>query len=144
MAGVILAVISAIFISVLFVKKAFSPKVCAICVSIFLTWAALLFLYKAGRFNDGILIGLLMGQSISGIYYTLAKKVNRSMRIFTLPYFLTLTLMAYATITDITPQFSQLIFMLAVWVAAYTIFIYRNDPGKKALSDAVMNCCGDE
>ena len=66
------------------------------------------------------------------------------MRIFTLPYFLTLTLMAYATITDITPQFSQLIFMLAVWVAAYMIFIYRNDPGKKALSDAVMNCCGDK
>lgn len=144
MSEIIFLSITAIFILVLFFKKVFTPKVCAICASIFLTWVLLLFLYKLGRFNDGILIGILIGQSITGAYYALTRKVSHSMRIFTLPYFLTATMITYAVLTNTSPSFSQLTFMLVVWVVSYVIFIYRNDPGKKAISDAVMNCCGDK
>jgi len=34
--------------------------------------------------------------------------------------------------------------LLALWIVAYIIFAYRNDPGKKSISDAVMNCCEDK
>lgn len=144
MAEIIFVVIAAIFILMLFINKMLTHKFCAICVSIFLAWSVLFALNKFGLFKDGILIGLLMGQSISGAYYALRSRVNRSMLIFTLPFFLTTTVIAYSLLTNIDPSLSQLLFMLAIWIISYTIFVYRNDPGKKAISDAVMNCCGDK
>lgn len=122
----------------------FSIKVCALCGSVLLTWVGLLFLYRIGYFHDVALVSLLMGQSVAGIYYAVDKRVVPALRIFTLPFFLTLTAMFYVLIVGVGSILPSLLVLLALWVIAYIVFAYRKDPGKKSITDAVMNCCEDK
>jgi hypothetical protein len=140
----ILIIITVLFIAILGVKRVLSLKVCALCGSIVLTWIGLLFLYRTGYFRDAVLLSLLMGQSITGLYYTVDKRVPSALRIFTLPFFLTLTVIFYIAIVGTNSIFLPLLVLLVLWMSAYGIFAYRNDPGKKSISDAVMNCCEDK
>ncbi len=140
----ILIIITILFIAFIGIKKIFSLKVCALCGSIVLTWIGLLVLYRTGFFNDPILLSLLMGQSITGLYYVIDKRVPSALRIFTLPFFLTLTVIFYIAIVGVSSVFMPLLVLLVLWIVAYVIFAYRNDPGKKSISDAVMNCCEDK
>src|SRR5680860_286871 len=138
---IVLLVITFIFLLILCLKKILSIKVCALCGGILLTWVGLLLLYKTGIFHDVILLSLLMGQSVTGIYYAVDKRVMPAMRIFTLPFFLTLTVIFYVSIAGSESILPTLWVLLALWVAALIVFIYRNDPGKKSITDAVLNCC---
>ncbi|MEP7204828.1 MAG: hypothetical protein ABI716_01385 [Candidatus Saccharibacteria bacterium] len=137
----ILLAITGIFLVTMCVNKFVSFKLCALCASIFLTWVGLLLMYKIGYFNDATLLGLLMGQSITGIYYAVSRRVAPVLRIFTLPFILTLTFGAYLLIVGMSSILPPLFTLLAVWVLAYVVFAYRNDPGKKTIVDAVINCC---
>ena len=141
MLALILAVITIIFIAILGVKKLFSLKLCALCASIFMSWAGLLFLYRLGRFHDSVLLSLFMGQSITGKYYALDKRVQPVLRIFALPFFLTLTTIFYLAIVGFSSIFPPLLVLSGLWIVAYIVFSYRRDPGKKLITDAVMNCC---
>ncbi|AHB42001.1 hypothetical protein RAAC3_TM7C00001G0134 [Candidatus Saccharibacteria bacterium RAAC3_TM7_1] len=135
--------ISLIFIAVLAARGRLPRLVCAICAGIALTWLGLLALSKLGGIHDDVILALLMGQSISGLFYLLRDKVPRSLRIFTLPFFLSLTAASYALIKTETVLLAFGL-VAVVWVVAWAIFIYRNDPGKKPLVDNVMDCCGGE
>ena len=136
-----LLAITGIFIASLGLKKVFSLKFCALCASIFTTWTGLLFLYHLGRFHDAVLLSLFMGQSITGLYYALEKRVPSVLRIFALPFFLTLTTMFYLVIVGFSSIFPPLLILFGLWIVAYIVFSYRRDPGKKLITDAVMNCC---
>ncbi len=140
----ILITITVLFITILGVKKILSLKICAICGSIVITWVGLLFLYRTGYFRDAVLLSLLMGQSITGLYYAVDKRVPPALRIFTLPFFLTLTVLFYIAIVGTSSILLPFLVLLVLWMGAYGIFAYRNDPGKKSISDAVMNCCEDK
>ncbi len=144
MLATILLVITGLFVLVLGVKKRLSIKVCVLCGSIFVTWTALLVLYRTNHFHDSVLLSLLMGQFITGLYYFLEKRVSPLLRIFTLPFFLTLTTVFYFAITFTKDLFPPLLVLFGLWIGAYIIFAWRNDPGKKQLSDAVMNCCEEK
>lgn len=144
MLAVILLTISLIFLIILGLKKLLSVKACALCGGVALTWVGLLMLYKLGIFTDAILLSLLMGQSVTGIYYTIDKRVIPALRIFTLPFFLTLTTVFYMTVAGVSSVLPPLLILLGLWVLAYVVFTYRNDPGKKSIANAVMNCCEDK
>jgi hypothetical protein len=101
-------------------------------------------MYKLGKFQDVVLLSLLMGQSITGIYYLVDKHIKASLRIFTLPFFLSLTTFFYLVISGSKNVMPPLLILLGLWVVAYLIFAWRNDPGKRNISKAVMNCCGDK
>lgn len=143
MLALILLIISGLFAVALVVKHVFSLKVCVLCSSIFLTWTSLLVLYKLGKFQDVVILSLLMGQCVAGIYYMLDKRVKPALRIFTLPFFLSLTTLFYLVITGTSVILPPLFVLLGLWVVAYIIFTYRNDPGKKLVT-AVMECCKDK
>lgn len=143
MLALILLIITGLFAAVLVVKHALSLKVCVLCSSIFLTWTSLLVLYKLGRFNDVVLLSLLMGQCVTGVYYMLDKRVKPTLKIFTLPFFLSLTTLFYLVIVGKT-LLAPLFVLLGLWVVAYIIFAWRKDPGKKLVSQAVMDCCKDK
>jgi peptidoglycan/LPS O-acetylase OafA/YrhL len=136
--------ITLLFFVLLIVRKFFGLKACAICTATLLTWAGLWIAYRLGYFTDGILLGLLIGESITGIYYFIKQRVAKSLSIFTLPFMLTALVLAYYCITWSGPIIVPLLILLALWVIAYVIFAYRHDPGKKMVADAVMNCCGDK
>lgn len=144
MLAIVLLVITLIFLSVLCLKKILSIKACALCGGIALTWVGLLLLYKTGIFHDVVLLSLLMGQSVTGIYYAVDKRVIPALRIFTLPFFLTLTVIFYVSIAGVKSIMPTLLVLLGLWVAALIVFTYRNDPGKKSITNAVMNCCEDK
>ena len=140
----ILLVIACLFVLALAIKKKLSLKVCVLCASIFVTWVSLLVLYRTNHFHDVVLLSLLMGQCVTGLFYFLEKRVAPSLRIFTLPFFLTLTAIFYFAITLTKDVLPSLFVLLGLWIVAYVIFAWRNDPGKKQLSDTVMNCCEDK
>lgn len=139
----IFLIISLLFFTAVAIKHFTRWPLCAICVSIATTWITLLILYRVNRFHDQVLLSLLMGQSTAGSYYQLQKRVPAALRIFTLPYFLTLTAAAYFLITAHL-VFSAFILLTVLWVLTWFIFVYRNDPGKKSLAKATMDCCGGE
>lgn len=143
MLALILLIITGLFAAVLVVKHALSLKVCVLCGSIFLTWTSLLVLYKLGKFNDVVLLSLLMGQCVTGVYYMLDKRVKPALKIFTLPFFLSLTTLFYLVIVGKT-LLATMFVLLGLWMVAYIIFAWRNDPGKKLVSQAVMDCCKDK
>lgn len=141
---VVLISVTLIFLTTLIIKKVFGVKWCAICGGILLTWLGLFLMYRLGYVKDEIVLALLMGQSITGIYYFISKRVVSSLRIFTLPFMLTLLTLAYFSITWSGSIILPLLILLVLWILAYAVFVYRNDPGKKMLADAAMNCCDDK
>ena len=134
--------ISLIFIASLIIRNLLNKAFCSLCVAVASVWLVLLYLYKTDRFSDGILLALLVGQSITGIFYLAYRKLPKSLRIFSLPFFLSLTAVLYMLITaDI--QLAVFILLLVLWLAAWIIFTYRNDPAKKAITKILAKCCED-
>ena len=134
--------ISLIFIASLIIRNLLNKAFCSLCVAVASVWLVLLYLYKTDRFSDGVLLALLVGQSITGIFYLTYRKLPKSLRIFSLPFFLSLTAVLYMLITaDI--QLAVFILLLVLWLAAWIIFTYRNDPAKKAITKILAKCCED-
>ena|SRR3990167_11035142 len=135
-------VISGLFVAGLVAKHFARRQFCVLCASIGLTWLGLFILYKLNRFHDTVLLSLLMGQSITGLYYFVKKRVNKILRLFTLPFFLTLTGIFYMLITRevIIGAFGLL---LVLWLMAWIAFTYRSDPGKKNIAKILAECCED-
>ena len=130
------------FIAGLIFNQKSKRRICAICAGVVLTWLTLFVLYKTGSYRDTVLLSLLMGQSITGLYYLGLRRLPKSLRIFTLPFFLSLTAVFYLLITEkfVLGAFGLL---TVLWITAWLIFINRKDPGKKPLTQAVTNCCED-
>ena len=135
--------VSLLFLAGILLRYFSKLRFCVLCVSIALTWIVLLILFKSGRFHDQVLLSLLMGQSIVGIFYLIQGRVPKALRVFTLPFFLSLTAVFYILITAdiILPVF---VLLTILWVLAWLIFASRNDPGKRPLTKAIMECCEDK
>ena len=143
MLEIILAV-TGLFILGLIVRNFINLRFCVLCVSVSLTWLGALGLYKLDRFHNSILLSLLIGQTITGLYYLAYKKLDRSLRIFTLPFVLTLTALSYFVITSFTSVLPIFGFLLGLWLVAYLAFVYQLDhPSKSVVAKIIENCCDD-
>lgn len=139
-----LLTITVLFGFYLLLKSGLKLKLCALCAAISTVWIVLLSLDKIGFFQDRVLLSLLIGQSITGVFYLVQNKVGRELRIFTLPFFLTLTAIFYLLITGFTGSLMAFAFLFVLWIISYLIFINRNDPGKRPVVEEVINCCSDK
>lgn len=137
-----LSIISGLFIVSLLAKHLLNRKFCVLCASVTITWLGLLGLYFFDLFHDTILIAILMGQSITGLYYFVDKRVAKPLKVFTLPFLLTLTAVVYMLIKTRVIM-AAFVLLLAIWLVCWLIFVYRGDPGKKPLVKALMECCED-
>lgn len=110
---------------------------CVICVSISLTWIILLVLYFSKSFNNILIISLLMGMSITGIYYLAEKKIkNDKIKVFRLPFILTLITIIYYILTF--ENIINSIFILSgLWVLFFLIYSWNNSNFVKKL----LECC---
>jgi hypothetical protein len=141
MLAIVLATIASLFAIYLLAKARLGWKVCVLCAAVVTTWFALLILYRLGRFHDPVLVALLLGQSITGSFYFVQRRVVASLKIFTLPFFLSLTAASYFLIAGLRGSLPVMLLLMALWLAAYVAFSYRNDPGKKPVVNAVVDCC---
>lgn len=100
-------------------------------------------MYKTNHYHDSLLLSLLMGQSITGLYYFARQRLPKILRIFTLPYFLTATAGLYMLLKS-QIILSAFVLLLGLWTIAWVIFTYRNDPAKNSVVKAAMECCEGE
>jgi len=139
-----LLAIIVVFVLLLFAKKLAGIKFCVLCVSVGLTWIGIFILVKLSRFQDLTLLALLLGESVTGIFYFTQRQVAKELRIFTLPFFLSLTTLAYYLVNPLTSILFILALLFGLWFVAWIIFSYRNDPGKRPLAQNVMDCCSEK
>ncbi len=114
---------------------------CVICVSVSLTWIGLLILFLSGEFSDGIIIALLMGQSITGLYYSLEKRVDENAKIFRLPFLLTLTFVGYYALRLSEFTVITFLFLLVMWVTFLIVYLLRYNSRIKQVAEKIIECC---
>lgn len=138
----LLLAIVLLFFILLAVKSRLPWKICAICLAVSLTWLALLFAYHAGRFDNILLLALLMGQSITGVYYLWEKRAPKEWLIFRLPLLLSLLYLFYLII-DLTLYWQPLALLAVLWIASYTLFLQRTKPSLKRKFEKIIACCSN-
>lgn len=141
----ILITISILFFLLLILKTLVSDKLkknaCVVCGAISLTWIVLLILYKLNLFSNNIIIAILLGQSILGIFYFLDSKVYERFKIFRLPFLLTLIILAYSIIVIPEDIIKDIIFLLVLWLIFILIYYYRNNNKFNTLAKKLIECC---
>ncbi len=112
---------------------------CVVCASISLVWIFLLGLYLFDLFDNILIISLLMGMSITGIYYFTDKKIgkkNKKLKVFRLPFILTLVIIAYYILT-FENIINSILIVAGLWVLFVLIYVYDNTKFVKKL----LECC---
>lgn len=138
----ILISILALFLILVFVKslvyKRFKFKICAICSAVSLTWITLLILKTTGFEISNILLGILMGESITGIMYlfekTAKKEGRRNLLWFKIIIILLGTWLVYLLLTQ---GFNQSLIVLLVISLVVAVIIYAVLKTKK--NDKIKN-----
>ncbi len=136
--------IAALFIVLLIIKeilpKKYKNSLCAICAAVSLTWVSFLMLYKLNLFGNIIIIALLMGQSIVGIFYLLEKKVKEDLKLFQLPFLITLTIIAYYAIVP-KDAGKEIIFIASLWVLFTIVYLHKSNKTFSNLTKKIIECC---
>lgn len=137
-----LGVLTALFLLLVTIRSVSDRTFCVLCVSVSGTWLFLLGLFFIGRYEEPIIIALLIGQSIVGVYYRLQATLPDRFEIFTLPYILTATVGGYLLLS--TANWSTILIALGiVWLVASLGYYYRENQTLRTYFDAVIACCRD-
>lgn len=140
----VLITLTATFFILLGLKELFKQIIkrefCVICVAVFFTWIILLALYKSGLFNDIIIISLLVGETVLGIFYLLESKVNDNLKIFRLPALLTLISASYFLLAK-NNILNSFIFLSILWIVFIFLYFYRNNSKIKSIIERLIECC---
>lgn len=159
LAGILIAITLLFFVFLLF-KTLFVrlKNLCALCGAVSLTWMGLLLGFKLNLLMDpatGIIIALLMGQSVLGVFYLIQEKSKRgirditekedthktNIRILSLPIHLTLTTIALVLLAVPEDIKTVLIFLLAIWLIFGSLLVYRTNPYVHRVTKKIIECC---
>lgn len=115
---------------------------CVLCASVSLTWLGLLVLLDLGWFSDPVLLALLLGSSVLGIFYLVDASVPEQWKIFRLPFFLTLVLTAYTLVAGSAQLGPALLFVMILWTVFLFFFLYQSHlPALKPWMKRMLECC---
>ena len=134
--------ITVLFVGLLAVKGAFGVRVCALCGAVSGTWIGLLGLYHTGYYTNEVVVALLLGQSVVGVLYALRDRVPERFEVFSLPFLLAGTVLAYSLLVlDVLGYAIGAV--AAVWLLAVLLYTYRESDRVSTLFDEVVACCRD-
>lgn len=131
------------FLLLLLFKSASGWKFCVACVATGSTWMALLIIRAAGVSFDPLFIGILMGESIVGLYYLLEKRLDERWHIFRWPYLITTATAAYLTLGSRDSMMPTVAFIVLMWLAFGAVYAARHTPAAKKIADRLIACCRD-
>lgn len=115
---------------------------CVVCLAVSSTWLGLFVAYRAGWFTDPLLLALLMGMSVTGLYYWLEKQTPKMLLLFRLPALLTLAYLFYSALTW-RVQVPAGLFLVGLWVIFGTIYSLRTASGIKHAVKKLIDCCSN-
>jgi hypothetical protein len=140
---IIILLATGIFVIGLSAQNFSRLKFCAVCVAVSGTWFSLWLFYKLGFFVDKTVIGILMGESIIGLYYLLEKRLPSKWQIFRWPYIITMTSLVALMVGMRTELYKIMILLLIVWIIFIAIYIFANYPTVKKIAQRLLACCRD-
>ncbi len=120
----------------------YSEKLCALCLAVSMTWAGLLIAYWIGVFHDTALLGLLMGSTVLGIFYTVEDRLDGAVELFRLPVYLTLLTGAYILMTA-TVDAALFTAIALLWTGFGLLYLYREDERVHEHVRRIIDCCKD-
>lgn len=153
--GIFLWIVLLFFI-LLFVKQFLPDEIrgskikknfCVICITISLTWIILLIMYLLGNFDNNVIIGLLMGSSILGVYYLVEHKVKEKYSLFRLPFLLTLFFIGYVLLSPNTVSFEitnfarVIVLLLVLWILFILLLVYHKNKFINNVVNKILECC---
>lgn len=136
----ILAVIALLFVMLLATKSMTKKNFCVVCASVSLTWITLLALLYNGFEIDRAILGVLIGESIVGLYYLVERHARVNWLTFRLPFLLTLTTGGVLLIRPNAADARVFILLAALWLIALAM-TSANHPRAKKLAQKLIACC---
>ncbi len=143
MDGLLLALlmITGFFVVFLILQSFSKLKFCALCGAAMLSWIILLPLYWKNIFTEPLLIALLIGTSITGIYYLAEKKVPERLTLFRLPFLLTLIILGFSLLRGISGVITGIVLVVPVWLAFLLVYFSRRSPKIQRVAKKIIACC---
>ncbi len=134
--------LTALFFIFLGLKNWKGWSFCAICVASTLTWITLVGLYILDMFDSLILIVLMAGMTLHGLYRLWEEKSSRKHLVFRLPVLLLgITVLYQVFVWQI---YSELLGLLVlVWLFFLMLYFYRENDRFEAYVDDLIECCRD-
>ncbi len=122
-----------------FLPLKYKENVCVLCFSISATWIFLLIFNYLEYFQNKIIIALLMGQSILGVFYIVEKRIRNDLKLFLLPFLLTLSGIGYISLDGFLKEI--LLFLLGLWVLFIFVYFFRKIKGVCFIVSRITACC---
>lgn len=137
----VFSLITVFFLLLLLFQHLFNKKFCGLCGAVVLTWVSLLMLYSLGKFDNFIVIALLLGQSTLGIFYLAEKKVPEPLTLFRLPFLITLIFIALVLLVPTFLELRTILMVGALWLMFLALYFYRRTPAWHSLVKNIIECC---
>ena len=131
------------FVALLFIKAITKKKFCVLCVAVSVTWIGLLALKAFGAFNQPLVLGVLMGESIFGVYHLVEKRTPDAWHVFRLPFLLTLTGFAFVLLQISFSLWALTFFLGVLWLGGLVFFFGRNNARISRVAKSLLACCKD-
>jgi len=133
-----------IFALAILIQSLTKLKFCAICVTVSSSWIILLLMYfLTNLITNPIIIAVLMGESVIGLYYLLEKKVPTTWQLFRWPYIVTMTTAVCVILGLREKIMSTIILVSIIWIIYLLIYFLRNYPIIKKIIQRLIACCRD-
>lgn len=131
-----------LFFVLLVVKEFLSEKIktdfCVLCGAVSATWFVFLIAYFVGLFENKTILALLIGGSVVGFLYFIGAKVSVPLKIFRLPFFLTMLTVAYSVI-ELSFDLRTFVVIILLWIVFFVFFMYKNTK----IIEKIISCCRD-
>ena len=129
-----------VFILILTLQRRIPWRMCAICIAVSLTWIVSLGLFHLGYLENQLLIALLMGQSMLGVYYLLESNVKEHYLTLRVPFLLTITYLGYMGLT-LQINLYVILLLFTLWAVGGLILTFRHQPRFRATAQKLIECC---
>lgn len=113
----------------------FRKEICSVCSAVFLTWLTLLILFYVNLFNNQLILGILMGGTVAGLFNLLKSKLG----VFKFPFAITLFFVIYFLLT-FTFQSLVIYLLILLWFIFFLIFVLQKKKFS-SLVEKLIRCC---
>lgn len=106
-----------------------------------MTWLSLLVMLWSGIFEDRVIIAILMGESVLGVFYIMESLVKEELKVFRLPFLLTMITVAYFVLTFPVDILSSVLFLGLLWILFFFIYKLKTVPSFRGFVKKLVECC---